>query len=100
MITRKKISLFLLTAGIIAFLVGIYQFNLTTNSGKLVAEDSSVIQSLHSAHFKGRDLIMCEGLLTLGVCMIGIGSYLAGSLKSRLRTHSLVLDFTEKHPKL
>jgi hypothetical protein len=96
MFTRKKIALFLLTAGITAFGFGIYYFY------DKVAFDSSGQQAgaQLSAHWKAgansQDVSLYTSLLITSIMLIGVGSYLVGVAKRPPTSGSLTLDFTKQ----
>lgn len=102
MLTKKKFALILITAGILSFLVGIYQFNQIapiqqTSITKKSTAATSVVQEVNT--LANRRFLSCEAMLTLSTIMIGLGSYLAGSTKAKNAYHHLTMDFTN-HAKI
>jgi hypothetical protein len=99
MFNRKKIALFILTAGITAFIFGIYYFY------DKVAFDSTGSQAgaQLSAHWKagaiGQDISLYTSLLIASIILIGVGSYLVGVAKRPPASGSLTLDFSKKQMK-
>ena len=99
MFTRKKIAFFLLTAGITAFVFGIYYFY------DKVAFDSTGPQAgaQLAAHWKtganSQDVSLYTSLLVTSIILIGVGSYLVGVAKRPPTSGSLTLDFSQKQMK-
>jgi hypothetical protein len=98
MFRQKKIALFLLAAGSITFLSGVYCFNkevMTQREGKSIKNSTLTGTSAPGTNI-GHRAGMYTGLLVLSTLMIGAGGYLEGRLKSKPQRHSLTLDFTNQ----
>ena len=83
----KKISWFLIAAGLITFLIGIYQLN-TIPDSVAVNRNAFIVSTTQ--------LFTFEGLTAISLILIGLGSYVAGQGKEGPSTSHFTLDFTRK----
>jgi len=83
MFTQKKLFLFLITSGVIAFLIGLL----------MVAGSKS--QFISSAQPHQSAAWTTQGMLLVGMIATGTGCYLLGSFNSKNNRHRYTIDFSK-----
>lgn len=95
MSTKKEFAIFLIAAGILSFLIGIYQLNPAAWSKEAELKADAPTKAQSSSNFSNQELLSYGGLLA-GTVLIGTGCFLAGSLHVNQDHHKFTLDFTGK----
>lgn len=96
MSTKKEFAIFLIAAGILSFLIGIYQLNPAAWSKEAELKADAPTKAQSSSNFSNQELLSYGGLLVVGTVLIGTGCFLAGSLQVNSKHHKFTLDFTGK----